>query len=117
MEADIQTDLVSEERLADWSTEFPTCNGFAFWYVETHENAEVRDAVMQNGEFHCYVYDGDLGVTIDPKMGQFDGFPDVGAYDGDEHPYADEREEIRAWTSREEFAEHYSAAPQSPFYV
>lgn len=113
---DIQTDAVTENELEVLSGEAATCNGFAFNYLEAHDDHDVvvKDAIVGNSE-HCYVYDATLGVTIDPTLGQFEGKPSAGAWDGDVHPHVED-EEVYEWGAREDFEAHYDA-PNSPFIL
>lgn len=119
--AEIETDALDVDDLVEIGGAHDTCNGFAFAYAEEHENAIVKDAFVDssNGGAHCFVYDRELDVTIDPMLGQFNGCPDVGAWEGDNHPYACDFEEIREWGSRTEFEAHYGALPEAdnPFYL
>lgn len=114
---ELETQAVDMDELDDYITQADTCNGFAFWYAENHEDAVVKDAFVEGGDAHCYVYDAERDVTIDPTLGQFSGKPRAGAWDGDHHPYVAEWEEIREWEDPEAFAEHYSGVTNSPFIV
>jgi len=114
---EVETDAIDEERLAELNPTADTCNGWSFWYVENvNENAVVKDMFTIFGEEHCAVYDPDLDVTIDMTLGQFDDAPDAGAWDGDQHPYADDIEEVYEWTDKSAFEEHYDGF-QSPYIV
>ena len=120
--ADIETDAFDTDSLEELKAEMPnTCNGFAFAYAEANENVVVKDAFVDtsNSGAHCFVYDGDLDATIDVTLGQFNGCPDVGAWDGDRHPHTCDFEETFEWESREAFEDHYGAMPEhdNPFYV
>lgn len=115
---EIESDAMDADELESlWQK---TCNGFAFDYIESHENAVVKDALIEapNESEHCFVFDADLNATIDPTLGQFDGCPDGGVWEGDHHPYAAEFEEIYEWDDRSEFNEHYSqwGEMENPFY-
>lgn len=115
---ELETDAISEEQLEDWAGTASRCNGWSFWYLDNvNEDAVVLDIwVAKHGIAHCVVYDPDLDATIDPTLGQFDGLPDSGAWDGKHHPYHAEEEEIREWTDREAFGEEYDYCG-SPFIV
>jgi hypothetical protein len=105
-----ETDEVSTTELDDLELEHDTCNGFAFAYLEAHENNDVvvKDAMIEGGGVaHCYVRDRTRGVTIDVTLGQFSVGPDAGAWEGD-HPFRVQGEEVREWTSRDEFEAFYS---------
>jgi len=102
-----------------------TCNGFAWDYVDRNENAVVKVSQI-NGEFHCYVYDSDLDVTIDETLGQFDGCPSAGIWPGDRHPYVDMGWDGEPWLEEEwedksAFTEHYrpddDLYENGPFYL
>jgi len=125
---EVETGKISKTKLVEMATEFNTCNGFSFWYMEQEDtNAVVRDATVlgPSGEQHCYVYDKDRDITIDVCFGQFDEGPDIGAWDGDEHPYIGEWDYLKQWEghhewdSRDEFEAHYSQMPEAhnPFYL
>lgn len=113
---EIDTDEISEQELEALAGNHTTCNGFAFAYLESHENAVVKDGMFQGRQAHCYVYDADKDITIDATIGQFDDGPSVGAWDGDNHPYIDDRDEVYEWESREAFEGHYDGA-HSPFIL
>jgi len=118
LELELETDAIDKDQLEDWGGEASTCNGWSFWYIENvNENAVVKDIYSQWGQEHCVVYDPDLDATIDPTLGQFEDAPFAGAWDGEEHPYAMDGEEVYEWTDREEFAEHYSQHPNGPYIV
>ena len=130
MEAQIEVEVgsITKDELVDMAGQFDTCNGFAFWYMEREDtNAVVRDATVLGGDGgqHCYVYDKDLDATIDVCFGQFNDGPDIGAWDGDEHPYIGEWdylsgwEGMHEWDDREAFEAHYGAMPEhdNPFYL
>jgi len=120
---EVDTDELTVDDLIDMQSRAPrTCNGFAFWYAEESDNdVIVKDAYVDGpqGGAHCYVYDRDRDVTIDVCFMQFDVGPDMGAWDGDEHPYTADWEETREWDSREEFESHYSELPEAenPFFL
>lgn len=78
-----------EDALEYWSGEHSECNKFAFAYLDENPNAVVKVELV-NGDYHCYVYDPDLDATIDATLGQFDGCPTVGMWDGETHPYTDD---------------------------
>lgn len=119
---EIETDAVDRTELDDWKTQHKTCNGFAFAYMEQSDNdVVVRDGYMDTSDSgaHCYVYDRDRDVTIDVTLGQFNGCPEIGAWDGDHHPYVDEFEEVYEWEDYDEFEAHYGDMPErdNPFYL
>jgi hypothetical protein len=92
------------------------CNKFAFAYLEENPNAIVK-AKLVNGDHHCYVYDPDLDATIDATLGQFDGCPSVGMWDGENHPYTDANQKpADEYTDQETFQNDFDGA-HSPFYL
>jgi hypothetical protein len=115
---EIETDEITGQEVADLKASASTCNGFAFNYLEEHESAVVKDALIRGGDIaHCYVYDRDRDITIDATLGQFNGKPAFGAWDGDEHPYRVEHEEVREWESREAFEDYYADRTGADFIV
>jgi len=114
---EIKTDDVSQDELAEISGLADTCNGQAFNHMEQSENdIVVKDAIIEgSGIGHCFIYDRDRDVVVDACMAQFDAGPDVGAWDGDTHPYAQTHEEVREWESVEEFEAFYDNAPENDF--
>jgi hypothetical protein len=119
---ELETDDVTEAELDELATQHDTCNGFAFSYLENSDNdVVVKDAFVDtsDGGAHCYVYDRDRDVTIDVTLGQFEGCPDMAAWDGDDHPHVADWEEVFEWESREAFEAHYGAMPEAdnPFYL
>jgi hypothetical protein len=122
LELELETDAVDETELEKMDGEHNTCNGFAFSHMESSDNeVVVKDAYVDtsNGGAHCYVYDRDRDVTIDVTIGQFNGCPDIGVWDGDNHPHICDDEEVYEWESRKEFEAHYGALPEhdNPFYL
>lgn len=120
---EVDTDELTVDDLIEIQSRAPsTCNGFAFLYAEQSDNdVVVKDGFVDgpsSGE-HCYVYDRDRDVTIDVCLMQFDAGPDMGAWDGEEHPYTADWEETREWESREEFEDHYGQLDEheNPFYL
>lgn len=119
---ELETDAVDEAELEELDAKHNTCNGFAFSHMEASDNdVVVKDGFVDtsNAGAHCYVYDRDRDVTIDVTLGQFNGCPDIVAYDGDRHPHVADWEEVYEWESREEFEAHYGAMPErdNPFYL
>ncbi|WP_135535361.1 hypothetical protein [Halostella pelagica] len=119
---ELESDAVGEDELDRLKTQHNTCNGFAFSYMEnTDRDVIVKDGYVDtsDGGAHCYVYDRDRDVTIDVTLGQFNGCPEIGVWDGDDHPHVADWEEIREWESRDEFEAHYGDLPErdNPFYV
>jgi len=108
-------DTTADEVLDDVLREYvhASCNGFAFNYADDHENVVVRVCEVEGGGEHCYVYDVERDLIVDPTLGQFDGL-ESGVWEGDEHPH-----ELRRWsehTDHDPFAAEYDA-PMSPFVV
>ena len=119
---ELETDAVDESELVEWDGKYDTCNGFAFNFMEASDNdTVVKDGYVDtsDGGAHCYVYDRDRNVTIDVTLGQFDGCPDIGVWDGDNHPHVADWEEVYEWQDREAFEAHYGAMPEhdNPFYL
>lgn len=119
---ELKTDAVDMDELETLAAQHNTCNGFAFSYMEESGNdVVVKDGYVDtgNGGAHCYVHDRTRDVTIDVTLGQFNDCPELGAWDGDNHPYVCEWEEVYDWESREEFEAHYSELPEhdNPFYL
>lgn len=112
-----QTNKVTEEELNEIWRSADTCNAQAFNFQEQSDNdIVVKDALIRgSGIGHCFIHDRDRDVVIDACMGQFDQTPDMGAWDGDEHPYAIGGEEVREWESRGAFEEYYDGAPENDF--
>ena len=107
-------DKVGETALEFWAG-IETCNGFAFDYLDENPNAVAKVATV-NGQHHCFVYDGDLDVTIDATLGQFDDCPVAGVWDGETHPYLDDRQpEPQEFTDEAAFEDEFGG-PYSPFY-
>lgn len=117
--AEIETEAITLEDILALPKSEQSCNGFAFYYIENvNTDAVVKDIYVEagDGNAHCVVYDPDLDVIIDPVMAQFKDLPDVGAWDGDEHPYHDPIEEVREWTDRDEFESFYGdMGVENPF--
>ena len=120
---EVDTDELTADDLIDIQSQSPrTCNGFAFWYMEQSDNdVVVKDGYIDGpkaGE-HCYVYDRDRDLVIDVCMMQFDVGPDMGAWDGEEHPYTADWEETREWEDIEAFEEHYGQLDENenPCYL
>jgi len=117
-EPEIKTDEVAEEDVDELAASANSCNGFAFNYLEANEDVVVKDALIEGGDIaHCYVYDRERDITIDATLGQFDGKPVFGAWDGDHHPYRVEYEGVREWESREAFEEFYANETNADFIV
>jgi hypothetical protein len=118
-EIEIRAKDFTESELTEVSTLADTCNGQAFQYQEQSENdIIVKDALIQgSGIGHCFIHDRTRDVTIDACMGQFECGPSQGAWDGGEHPYTVDHEEVREWESREEFREFYADAPENDFIL
>ena len=116
-EIEVDTKDVTADELNDIWKLADTCNGQAFNFMEECDNdIVVKDALIEgSGIGHCYIYDRDRDVTIDACMSQFSVGPKVGAWDGDEHPYAQTHEEVRVWDSEEEFESFYTDAPEDDF--
>lgn len=116
-EVEIKTGKVSEDELEDINTLGGTCNGQAFNFMQESDNdVVVKDALIEGSSIgHCFIYDRDRDVVIDACMEQFTVGPMFGAWDGDEHPYAVDFEEVREWESEEEFKAFYDNAPENDF--
>ena len=116
---EVKTDKVSTDELAELSSLAGTCNGQAFNYMaESDNDVVVKDVVIEgSGIGHCFVYDKDRDVVLDACMRQFSVGPDMGAWDGDSHPYAVDFEEVREWESEDEFVEFYENAPENDFIL
>jgi len=114
---EIETDEVSADEIVEM-TKHETCNGFAFDYLESHKDNDVvvRDAMIEAGAVaHCFVVDHTRGVTIDATIRQFTAGPFVGVWEGDNHPYVETTEEVREWTSREDFEDRYAGETNTDF--
>jgi len=106
----IETNDITADELAEL-TQANTCNGFAFNYLESHDDHDiiVKDALIEGGDVaHCYVYDATRDLTIDVTLGQFEAGPAIGVWDGDRHPHRVDGEEVREWTDRSEFESYYA---------
>lgn len=115
---ELETDALDADTLEQYITESHTCNGWSFNYIENvNEDAVVKDVWIEGEDAHCVVYDPDLDCIIDPMLGQFSGLPEGGAWDGEDHPYAADYEDVHEWTDRDEFETHYSQHPNGPFIV
>jgi len=116
---EIKTEKVTEDELAEVSGLAETCNGQAFNYMRQSDNdVVVKDVLIEgSGIGHCFIYDRDRDVVIDACMRQFSVGPDIGAWDGDTHPYAVDFEEVREWESEDEFVEFYENAPENDFIL
>lgn len=93
-----------------------TCNDFAWSYFQNNESVVVKVGYV-NHDHHCYVYDAELDVTIDATLGQFDGCPSVGVWDGDTHPYVDDAADVVEWEDKDAFTAHYDENNTGPFYL
>jgi hypothetical protein len=95
------------------------CNKFAFAYLDENPNAIVKVELV-NGDHHCYIYDptlGDDGAVIDATLGQFDGCPTAGMWDGETHPYTDDNQKPASeYTNEEQFKNDFDG-DFSPFYL
>jgi len=120
---EIKTDAVDADELLALDQHTPdTCNGAAFQIMrESETEMVVKDGFVDasNSGAHCYVYDETRDVTIDVTLGQFNGCPDLAAWDGDTHPYVADWEEIREWEDYSAFEAHYSELPEAdnPFFL
>lgn len=106
---EIESNAVPAEELAEW-TAAETCNGFAFSYLETHDDHDVvvKQGLIRGGATeHCWVFDATRGVTIDATLRQFNRGPAVGVWVGDRHPHHVEFEGVDEWSSREAFREEH----------
>jgi hypothetical protein len=114
---EIDTDDVTEDELDELSKSATTCNGQAFNHMEQSDNdVVVKDVLIEGSPTgHCFVHDRDRDVVMDACMDQFRVGPDAGAWDGDEHPFAQDTEDVREWESREEFEAFYDDAPEDDF--
>jgi hypothetical protein len=114
---ELDTDDVTEAEIDEIHRLADTCNGQAFNFMASSDNdIVVKDALIEgSGIGHCFIYDRDRDVTIDACMRQFSVGPEVGAWDGDEHPYAQPHEEVRVWESEDEFKSFYDDAPENDF--
>jgi len=112
-----QSDAVPPQELLGW-TQHNSCNGFAFDYLERHDDHDVvvRDGLIDGaGVAHCWVVDRTRDVVVDVTLGQFDEGPDVGGWKGDEHPHACQHEEIKEWTDLDAFESHYEGQTHCDF--
>jgi len=116
-ELEIDTDAMSEDELLAHDADGATCNGWAFNFAAQLDDAVVIDVMLENGSAHCAVYDRGRDIVIDKTIGQFDLGPELGVWDGDEHPYALQFEESRVWGSEDEFEAFYSGVTGSPYIV
>jgi hypothetical protein len=116
---ELTTHDVPADEIARW-TQHDTCNGFAFDYLEAHDDHDVvvRDALIEGGDVaHCFVVDHTRNVTIDVTLGQFNVGPSIGVWDGTEHPHEVDHEPANEWTSRESFESHYADETHSDFIL
>lgn len=105
-----------EDALEWWGGAHDTCNGFSFAYLNENPHAVVKVNTV-NGDYHCYVYDPELDATIDATLGQFDGCPSVGMWDGENHPYTDDDgQPADEYTDEETFTNDFDG-DFSPFYL
>jgi len=105
-----------EGALEWWSGESSKCNKFAFAYLDKNPHAVVKVELV-NGDYHCYVYDSKLDATIDATLGQFDGCPTAGMWDGENHPHTDDDgQPADEYTSQESFQNDFDGA-YSPFHL
>lgn len=116
-ELELDTDAMTEDELLAHEADGSTCNGWAFNFAAQLDDAVVIDVLLENGAAHCAVHDRERDIVIDKTIGQFDLGPELGAWDGDEHPYAADFEEVRTWESEGEFAAFYGDMAGSPFIV
>jgi len=116
-ELELDTDAMTEDELLAHDADGATCNGWAFNFAAQLDDGVVIDVMLENGSAHCAVYDRDRDIVIDKTIGQFDLGPELGAWGGDEHPYALQFEESRVWTSEDEFETFYSDMTGSPYIV
>ena len=114
---EVETDKVTTDELDKLSSLAETCNGQAFnCMAESDNDVVVKDVLIEgSGIGHCFVYDKTRDVVLDACMRQFSVGPDMGAWDGDTHPYAVDFEEVREWESEDEFVEFYENAPENDF--
>lgn len=112
-----ETDAMTEEELVTREADGDTCDGWAFNRAAQLEDAVVLDVLLQNQSEHCVVYDRERDIVIDKTMRQFDLGPDFGAWDGDEHPYAVDYEEVYTWEDRDEFEAYYEDMDAAPYIV
>ena len=114
---EVQTDKVTTDELDKLNSLAGTCNGQAFNYMaESDNDVVVKDVLIEgSGIGHCFVYDKTRDVVLDACMRQFSVGPDMGAWDGETHPYAVDFEEVREWQSEEDFKAFYDDAPENDF--
>ena len=117
LELELETDAMTEEELLAHEADGDTCDGWAFNFAAQLEDAVVIDVCLTNNSEHCAVYDRQRDIIIDKTFGQFDIGPDLGAWDGDEHPYAMEFEEVYRWEDRDEFEDYYAGMTHAPYIV
>ena len=114
---EVQTDKVTTDELDKLNSLAGACNGQAFNYMaESDNDVVVKDVLIEgSGIGHCFVYDKTRDVVLDACMRQFSVGPDMGAWDGETHPYAVDFEEVREWQSEEDFKAFYDDAPENDF--
>ena len=114
---EVKTDKVTTDELDELNSLAGTCNGQAFNYMaESDNDVVVKDVLIEgSGIGHCFVYDKTRDVVLDACMRQFSVGPDMGAWDGETHPYAVDFEEVREWESEEDFKAFYDDAPENDF--
>ena len=114
---EVKTDKVTTDELDELNSLAGTCNGQAFNYMADSDNdVVVKDVLIEgSGIGHCFVYDKTRDVVLDACMRQFSVGPDMGAWDGETHPYAVDFEEVREWESEEDFKAFYDDAPENDF--
>ena len=114
---EVETGKVTTDELDKLNSLAGTCNGQAFNYMaESDNDVVVKDVLIEgSGIGHCFVYDKTRDVVLDACMRQFSVGPDMGAWDGETHPYAVDFEEVREWQSEEDFKAFYDDAPENDF--
>lgn len=79
-----------------WEAEYQVCNEFAVAYKEENPHAEICWGFHEgNDDWHAYIYDPELDVTLDPTQSQFNAYNPCEYvndwYIGDNHPHVEEQ--------------------------
>lgn len=83
----------------EWSSEYMVCTDFAAAYKRANPHAIIKFGKVE-GDGHAWIYDPELGRTIDATLSQWAGFKKGCEQDdwwpGDEHPVADEQKQYQS---------------------
>lgn len=81
-----------------WADDYMVCNEFAVAYKRDNPHAVLKVGKIDEGDVHCYIYDPEIGKTIDPTLEQFRAYNghkyQNDWFCGDQHPHVDETDEF-----------------------